>query len=132
MSEISIPSVLVVDDDRVIADTLVAVLSMSGYEAVAAYSGKQALTIAHARCFDYLLTDVIMDGMNGIDLAIAIRAISPQCHIQLMSAHNDAGALLAEAMSKGHTFSILAKPFHPTFLLENLRAYSMLPKPTIN
>ena len=60
--------------------------------------------------------------MSGIDAAIAIRQVLPQCRILLISGNNDTTALLNAATAKGHNFEILAKPVHPTVLLEQMRA----------
>jgi CheY-like chemotaxis protein len=81
----SLPKILVVDDERRIADTLAEILKMSGFEVVAAYGGWEALeTVARFRR-DYLLSDVLMPRMNGVDLAIAIRKMYPEAKILLLS-----------------------------------------------
>jgi DNA-binding NtrC family response regulator len=63
-----------------------------------------------------------MNGMNGIDTAIAIRQVLPKCRILLISGNNNTSELLAVAAEKGHLFDILAKPVHPTYLLHQMRA----------
>jgi DNA-binding LytR/AlgR family response regulator len=72
------PIVLIVDDEAVIADTRAMILELSGISAMVAYDGKSALEIAHTAPPDLLLTDVAMPGMNGVDLATAIRQSFPQ------------------------------------------------------
>ena len=72
------PKVLVVDDERVIADTLAMILNQSGFDARPVYSGERALEMATTFAPDMLITDVIMDDLNGIDAAIRIRAQLPQ------------------------------------------------------
>ena len=57
--------VFVVDDERTIADTLAMVLNRSGFEAVALYTGPEAIALCHREPCDVLLTDVMMDPMNG-------------------------------------------------------------------
>jgi CheY-like chemotaxis protein len=115
-------SVLVIDDHPSNADTLAMVLNVSGFQATAAYSGEHGLELAQRHPFDYLVTDVVMNGMNGIEAAIAIRQVLPNCHVLLISGNNDTAQLLAIASAKGHAFDILAKPVHPTILLEQMRA----------
>jgi CheY-like chemotaxis protein len=115
------PRVLVIDDDQLVADTLAMVLNISGYDAVAAYSGENALELARATAYDHLVTDVMMEPMNGIQLCIAMQAVCPECKVLLMSGNNRTAALLAEAVGQGHTFDILAKPVHPTTILDRLR-----------
>jgi len=79
------PRVLVADDERVIADTLVIILNQAGFEATAAYSGKEALDLADSLKPDMLISDVIMPDLSGIDAAITVRARHPSCKILLFS-----------------------------------------------
>jgi len=116
------PKVLIIDDDPIHADTLAMVLNISGFTATVAYSGEQGLELARTGTFEHLVTDVMMEGMSGIEAAIAIRQVLPQCRILLISGNNDTTALLAAAAAQGHNFEILAKPVHPTVLLEQMRS----------
>ena len=116
------PKVLIIDDDPIHADTLAMVLNISGFTATVAYSGEQGIELARAGAFDHLVTDVMMESMSGIEAAIAIRQVLPQCRILLISGNNDTTALLAAATAQGHDFEILAKPVHPTVLLEQMRS----------
>ena len=113
--------VLVADDERVIADTLAMILNQSGFQARVAYTGEKALELAAEFQPDMLISDVIMAGLNGIDAAIAIRQVLPNCRILLISGVGHTTDLLAIAAAKGHVFDILAKPVHPTILLEQMR-----------
>jgi CheY-like chemotaxis protein len=114
------PKVLVVDDERIIADTLTAILRKNGFAAVAAYQGLDALEIALSIRPDLLLTDVSMPGMNGIELAIAVRQAVPSCRVLLFSGHSSTADMLARARESGHDFAVLAKPLHPTELLAQI------------
>lgn len=116
------PKVLVADDERVIADTLVIILNQSGFQATAAYSGENAVEIAKKLEPDMLISDVIMNDMNGIDAAIRIRAALPSCKILLFSGQAATADLLDRARGQGHEFEILAKPVHPQDLLARLRS----------
>lgn len=115
------PKVLVADDERVIADTLAIILNQSGFDATAVYSGESALEAAERLRPDMLISDVIMAGLNGIDAAIQIRALLPQCKILLFSGQAATADLLDRAQGQGHQFEILAKPVHPQDLLAKLR-----------
>src|SRR5580704_15462945 len=116
------PRVLVADDERVIADTLAIILNQSGFEATAVYSGEKAVEMARALRPNMLISDVIMTDMNGIDAAIQIRAILPDCKILLFSGQAATADLLEGARARGHEFEILAKPVHPQDLLARLRS----------
>jgi CheY-like chemotaxis protein len=113
--------VLVVDDEKLIADTLTEILKRSGFNAMGAYSGEQALQIAHRFSPDYLLADVLMPFMNGVELAIAIRKISDATRILLFSGHANSADLLNDARLRGHQFDVVAKPIHPEKLIQLLR-----------
>jgi len=116
------PKVLVVDDERVIADTLAIILGQNGYEASAAYTGKEAVEKAKAWPPDLIISDVIMPDMNGIEAAIQIRKLLPKCKILLFSGQAATADLLESARQQGHEFEILAKPVHPADLLAKLRS----------
>lgn len=112
--------VLVVDDEHVIADTLTAILSRSGFTVMPAYDGASALQIARAISPGLLITDVFMPGMSGIDLAIAMRAAHRDCKVLLFSGQASTLDLLAKARNDGYDFALLLKPVHPTELLARI------------
>ena len=114
------PVVMVVDDEATIADTLAAILSRSGYAPIAVYDGEEALETALLTPPEMLITDVVLPGMNGIDLAITIHRIYPDCKILLFSGQSIAVDLLAPARSAGHRFDLLTKPVHPIDLLRKV------------
>ena len=72
-------SVLVVDDEELIANSLVQILNMFGFDASPLYSGFHAVDRANTAAFDVLISDVVMNGMTGIEAAIAIRRVLPDC-----------------------------------------------------
>jgi len=116
------PKVLVADDERVIADTLVIILNQAGFDATAVYSGEKAVEQAQALKPDMLISDVIMLDLNGIDAAITIRKMLPTCKILLFSGQAATADLLDRARNQGHEFEILAKPVHPQDLLAKLKS----------
>ena len=115
------PKVLVVDDERVIADTLAIILNQNGFDASAVYTGSAAVDRAREAQPDLIISDVIMPDMNGIEAAIRIRQILPACKILLFSGQAATADLLEKARAQGHEFEILAKPVHPQDLLAKLR-----------
>ncbi|HWR34307.1 MAG TPA: response regulator [Clostridia bacterium] len=115
------PRVLVVDDERVIADTLAIILNQHGFNASAVYTGTSAVQTAREVRPDLIISDVIMPDMNGIEAAINIRNFLPGCKILLFSGQAATADLLETARAQGHEFEILAKPVHPQDLLAKLR-----------
>ncbi|WP_109485451.1 response regulator transcription factor [Occallatibacter savannae] len=116
----SVRSVVVVDDSEIIADTLVMVLSAEGFQAVAAYSASHALKLLQAGSFDVLITDVMMPGMTGIELAIEVTRRGLVSAVLLMSGVASTADLLENARKLGYTFEILAKPIYPTEVIERV------------
>ncbi len=113
-----VPVVLVVDDEHAVADSLVTILNQSGYAAEAAYDGKSALEMALLVPPELLLTDVAMPGMDGIELAIAVRKAVPDCKVLLLSGQAVTSNFSAKANNNGHDqFNVLTKPVHPDDLL---------------
>ena len=114
------PVVLVVDDEPVIADTLTVILEQSGFMAMTAYYGRTAFQIADLIAPDLLLSDVVMPGMTGVDLAIAIRQAQPDCRILLFSGTAANIDLLNAAGEAGRGLTVLSKPLHPKDLLARI------------
>lgn len=121
MHAVKKPRVLVVDDERVIADTLAKILDLNGYDASAAYTGTEAVESARSLQPDLIISDVIMPDMNGIEAAIKIRSFLPGCKILLFSGQAATADLLENARARGHEFDILAKPIHPADLLAKIK-----------
>ena len=113
--------VLVVDDQRLIADTLAEILSNAGFDAVAAYDGFDALDKASRFLPHWVLTDVLMPRMNGVELAITIRKNFPSSSILLFSGQAGISEILQEGHRQGYQFELIAKPIHPLKLIERLK-----------
>ncbi|HTX40262.1 MAG TPA: response regulator [Acidobacteriaceae bacterium] len=113
--------VLVVDDQRLIADTVAEILTNAGFEAVAAYDGWQAVEIASRFRPNWLLSDVLMPRMNGVELAITLRQKDPRMAILLFSGQAGISEILLEGQRRGYEFELIAKPIHPLKLIERLK-----------
>ncbi len=118
----SLPQVLVVDDEKVIADSVAMILNRNGFSAVAKYSGAAALQSIQEQCPEIVVSDVVMPDFNGIELAKAVRVTCPDARIVLFSGNVDTSSLLDDASIEGYFFEILAKPIHPVQLLKALKS----------
>jgi DNA-binding response OmpR family regulator len=101
--------VLVVDDNRQLADNLAEILTEEGHIAHTAYSGEEALVAAETRHFDFVLTDIRMPGIDGVELITRLHERDPQATYLLMTAHASDG-LLESAASLGIAGAVLPKP----------------------
>jgi CheY-like chemotaxis protein len=111
--------ILIVDDEQIFADTLAQIFRNEGYECRAAYSAEQALeTIAEWEPVLAIL-DVMLPGMNGIDLAILLKANYPSLAVMMISGQVATGGLVEKAAKQGYEFAILPKPFPVPDLLSN-------------
>lgn len=115
------PRILVVDDESLIADTIVQILNRNGFIAEAAYSGEEAVELAKRFCPELVLSDVLMPNVDGVEAAIQIREHCPDTRIVLFSGQAATVEILARARARGHSFELLPKPIHPTQLIQHLR-----------
>ena len=111
-----------VDDETLIADTIVQILNRNGFIAEAAYSGTRAIELAKLYCPELVLSDVMMPNVDGVEAAIAIREHCPETRIVLFSGQAATVEILARARERGFNFELLPKPIHPTQLIKHLRA----------
>jgi CheY-like chemotaxis protein len=121
------PMVLIVDDEKVIADTLSIIISKSGFDTMTAYDATTALALAKATPPDLLISDVVMPGMSGVELAITLSDILPACKVLLFSGQAATIDLLAQARESGHDFTTLTKPVHPTDMLRRITQSLAIP-----
>jgi DNA-binding NtrC family response regulator len=112
--------VFVVDDERIIADSLATILNHSGYQASAFYDAESALLACELGNPDCIITDVVMPGMSGVDLAVEIKDRFPACRVLLFSGQAATSDLLATVRERGLDFDVLPKPVHPRDLLAKI------------
>jgi CheY-like chemotaxis protein len=112
--------IIVVDDEPIIADTLVNILAGEGHDALAVSQGDSAVKWAKMMLPDAVISDVIMPGMDGVETAKAIMKFLPTCRIILFSGQAASVDLLSKARAEGYEFEVLAKPINPEKLLEKL------------
>ena len=115
------PRVLVVDDEKLIADTCAEILEAAGFHTQTAYDGWAALEMVAEFQPDYLLTDVVMPRMNGVELAIYVSKMLPDTRILLFSGQAGISEILLQGHEQGYEFELVAKPLHPIKLIEHLQ-----------
>ncbi len=111
--------VLVIDDERVVADTLAEVLRMHGFAPVALYSGEEAIEFAGRFQPDIVLSDIRMNQVDGIEAARMIRKLHPECRVILFTASQVSDK--TKQMIDGLGFELLPRPLHPQQILSRLR-----------
>jgi CheY-like chemotaxis protein len=115
------PTVLVVDDEPAIRALVSHMLRGAGYDVIEAWSGAEAWTYFQRRPHgvDLLLTDVVMPGVPGTELAARARGVRPSLPVLLMSAFTPCD-LLARGLEASHG-KLLTKPFDQITLLHQVQ-----------
>lgn len=117
--------ILVVDDDRLVADTLALIFVKNGFEARAAYSADQALETARTFHPNLLLCDVTMPGRDGLALVYDITHEFPSCRIIVLTGfYSNLKSVREQSNKLARPVGIFTKPCQPTELLRE--AASML------
>jgi CheY-like chemotaxis protein len=120
-------TVLLVEDEAAIRLMVETALSRVGHRVVVAESPEDALELAEQQgdAVDLLLTDVVMPGMGGPELAATLREQRPGLRVLYMSGFND-DQLLRRGLERGEA-QFLAKPFSIQTLLEQVRGALVRP-----
>ncbi|MBI3946383.1 MAG: response regulator, partial [Armatimonadetes bacterium] len=113
--------ILLVDDEKNVREAVAHTMELSGYRVVAAANGEEALRFAamHAGLLHLLLTDVVMPGISGRELANRLSRIRPQTRVLFMSGHTE-DAILRHGVRNGEV-AFLQKPVTPGALLRKVR-----------
>jgi DNA-binding response OmpR family regulator len=119
--------ILVVDDEVVVLQTLNLIFRSRGFEVRTAASAEEALELISNWRPEIAVLDVILPGMNGLDLAVMLAQQVPTCRIVHLSGQPRSAELRDQAALEGHPFEILAKPMHPDVLLAHLAGLLELP-----
>ena len=110
--------VLIVDDDRDHAESLADVIEMRGHMTQLAYSGEEAIGYFSADDFDFVLLDVKLPGINGVDTFLELKKIRPAAQVMMMTGYS-VEQLVAQAI-QGGALGVLHKPFAAAQILELL------------
>ncbi len=114
-------SVLLVEDEPEVRRLVEKLLGLRGYGVLSAASPSEAIAIArrHEEPIELLLTDVIMPGMNGRELARILAETRPRMKVLYMSGYTDAAISQQGILAPGTAF--LSKPFTPDVLARKVR-----------
>jgi len=115
------PRALVVDDAPDVTEMIAMFLEHAGYHAVMAFSAPEALEAARHERFQVIVSDIGMPGMNGYDLAIALRALPeynevPMIAVTGFSVYDDRGRAIESGFNAHMT-----KPINPMTLLDLIK-----------
>ena len=113
-------SILVVDDQPDVLQTLADLLDLLGFEVYSASSGLEALDVLRRKPdIEVLLSDVMMPHMNGVTLAKQAKVLSP--HLRVIFASGYPAQDLHRAIAESGDFEYLAKPLTVSMLAKALR-----------
>ena len=114
------PRVLVVEDETMVRDMVRTFLERAGYQVVALASAEEAMAGGYLAATDLLLTDVMLRGKTGVELAATLREQRPNLKVVYMSGSVADQATRESVVSPDARF--LAKPFTRTMLLDTVRS----------
>jgi CheY-like chemotaxis protein len=124
-------TVLLVEDEPSVRDLIRDQLTKAGYQVIDATNGVEACLVATQQSghLDLLLTDVVMPGMNGHELAQHLSVIKPNLRVLFMSGYLDDISLSAGL--DAHRTAFLQKPFTPDVLTQTVRELLDRPSPNV-
>lgn len=116
--------ILVVDDNKMVAETLCAVFASAGYIATYALSGEEAITKVEGFRPHLLVCDIVMPGLNGFETALRVKELSPECRLLLLSGQAVTAQITENFAQifkdRGLSLEVLAKPVDPPELLRKV------------
>ena len=114
-------TVLVVEDEDIVRNLCVRILEQLGYKVLHARNGTEAIAVAqgYGDRIDLLLTDVVMPGMNGSELATRLVVRHPEAKVLFTSGYTDDAITRHGILDEGVSF--LGKPYTPSALARKVR-----------
>lgn len=113
-------SILIIDDEAGIRDSLETLLTLEGFSVELATEGRSGLDMLARRAYDLLLLDLALPGESGIDLLPRIKSIAPQLPIIMITAYGTVGNVV-DAIRAGAA-NFVQKPWDNEKLLADIRA----------
>ncbi len=112
--------ILVVEDDKRLADALVAILENAGYQAEAVYDGQSGLAYAQSGLYACMVLDVMLPKMNGFDVATRLRRENNSIPILMLTARSALSDTVGGLDAGADDY--MTKPFAPVELLARIRS----------
>lgn len=109
-------SVLIVDDDEMILESLETILKNAGYLTQTAKTGKEALSKTDNEFFNAILIDIRLPDMTGLELLSQIKDTTPKMKKLILTGYPDAPTAIEAVNQKADAY--LVKPFDPEELLK--------------
>lgn len=115
--------ILVVEDDQDLLEAVCTTIQLSGYEAIPAANGQDALNVIQMQSIGMVVSDVQMKPMDGLMLLKKIKSLHPDLPVLLMTAYREIDKAIT-AMRSG-ACDYLLKPFEPDNLLVYIKRYAL-------
>ncbi len=113
------PKILIVEDDKNNLLSLEKIFKRESYDVLTSLDGREALELVRKHQVDVVLTDLMMPGMGGDDLLKAVKAVSPDTEIVLMTAYGTVGTAV-NAMKTG-AYDFVEKPLKRTAIVKTIK-----------
>ena len=111
--------ILVVDDERMVADTLGMIFDKRGFDCRVSYTGEDAIACSQFFAPELLLCDISMPGMGGLEVALRVTEQFPECRVLLLTGHyTTLRSARKWARNRSAPSRVLTKPVPPAMLLE--------------
>jgi len=115
--------ILIVDDDRLVADTLCLIFQKHGFAASVAYSADEGLELARALRPQLLLCDVTMPNKSGLELMAEVDEEMPECRVIVLTAYfSNLVKANEQAKKMPNPIRVMMKPCAPVDLLREVGA----------